>query len=188
MKSSEKTLCFSGHRTKKLPKNKTEYNLMIQSLICEINKAIMDGYDTFMFGACYGFDLICAEQVLIRKKIVRHTDPVKIKLVAVVPFEEQAAGWKERDREKYFDILSGCDEVITLNKKYHSGCYHERNRYMVDNSSRLICCYDGNGGGTGYTVEYAISKSVHVINICDSGRVHEGQITDDINNQMHWHL
>ena len=49
-------------------KNKTEYNLMIQSLIYEINKTIMDGYDTFMFGACYGFGLICAEQVLIRSK------------------------------------------------------------------------------------------------------------------------
>ncbi|WP_312702443.1 SLOG family protein, partial [Sedimentibacter sp.] len=111
MRTNSKTLCFSGHRTEKLPKSKNEFNLMIQSLIYEINKAIMDGYDTFMFGACYGFDLICAEQVLIRKQIIRHTDPVKINLVAVVPFEEQAAKWSERDREKYFNILSGCDEV-----------------------------------------------------------------------------
>lgn len=50
---------------------------------------------------------------------------------------------------------------------------HERNRYMADNSSRLICYYDGSSGWTGYTVEYAKSKSMHVINICDSGRVHE---------------
>jgi len=46
---------------------------------------------------CYGFDLICAEQVLIRKQIIRNTDPAKIKLVAVVPFEDQAAKWKEWD-------------------------------------------------------------------------------------------
>ena len=75
MGDRSKTLCFSGHRTEKLPKDKNEFNLMIQSLIYEINKAIMDGYDTFLFGACYGFDLICAEQVLIRKHIIRHTDP-----------------------------------------------------------------------------------------------------------------
>lgn len=141
---------------------------MIQDLIYEINKAIMDGYDTFMFGACYGVDLICAEQVLIRKRIIRHTDPAKIKLVAVVPFEEQAAGWQERDREKYFDILSGCDEVITLNKQYQNGCYHKRNRYMVDNSNRLICFYDGSSGGTGHTVEYAENKSIHIANIYNS--------------------
>ena len=168
-----KTLCFSGHRTEKLPKGKNEFNLMVQSLIYEINKAIMDGYDTFMFGACYGFDLICAEQVLIRKQIIRHTDPVKINLVAVVPFEEQAAKWSERDREKYFNVLSGCDEVITLNKQYQDGCCHERNRYMADNSSRLICYYDGSGGDMGYMIEYAESKSVNVVNICNSYVVKE---------------
>ena len=173
MKTNANILCFSGHRTEKLPKGRTEYNLMIQSLIYEINKAISDGYDTFIFGACYGFDLICAEQILLRKQIVRHTDPAKIKLIAVVPFEEQASRWKEQDREKYFNILSRCDEVITLNKHYQIGCYHERNRYMVDNSSRLICYYDGSSGGTGYTVEYAENKLIHVINICNSDRVYE---------------
>ncbi len=167
MKINSKTLCFSGHRTEKLPKNKNEFNLMIQSLIYEINKAISEGYDTFMFGACYGFDLICAEQVLMRKQIVRHTDPVHINLVAVVPYEEQASRWKMQDREKYFNVLSRCDEVITLNRHYQSGCYHERNRYMVDNSSRLICYYDGSSGGTKYTVKYAESKAIPVFNICN---------------------
>ncbi len=173
MRTNSKTLCFSGHRTEKLPKGKKEFNLMTQSLIYEINKAIMDGYDTFMFGACYGFDLICAEQVLIRKQIIRHTDPVKINLVAVVPFEEQAARWSERDREKYFNILSKCDEVITLNKQYQDGCYHERNRYMADNSSRIICYYDGSVGGTGYMVECAESKSISIVNIFNSHIVQE---------------
>lgn len=168
-----KTMCFSGHKTEKLPENRNEFNLMIQSLIYEINKAIMDGYDTFMFGVCYGFDLICAERVLLRKQIVRYTDPVNLRLIAVVPFEGQASGWKAQDREKYFNILSGCDEVITLNKHYHSGCYHERSRYMVDNSSRLICYYDGSSGGTGYTVEYAGSKGIHIINLCNSYRLKE---------------
>ncbi len=166
MADKNKTLCFSGHRTEKLPKSRNEFNLMIQSLNYEINKAISDGYDTFMFGACYGFDLICAEQVLLRKQIVRRTDPVNINLVAVVPFEEQASGWKTQDRERYFNILSKCDEVITLNKHYQSGCYHERNRYMVDCSRRLICYYDGSCGGTRYTVEYAESKSISISNIC----------------------
>jgi len=167
-----KTMCFSGHKTEKLPEGRNEFNLMIQTLIYEINKAIMDGYDTFMFGACHGFDLICAEHVLMRKKIVRHTDPINIRLIAVVAFEGQASRWKLQYREKYFNVLAACDEVITLNKQYHSKCYHERNRYMVDNSSRLICYYDGSDGGTGYTVEYAKSKSIDVANICNYSRVH----------------
>ncbi len=64
-----KTLCFSGHRTEKLPKGKNEFNLMKQNLMYEIHKATSDGYDTFMFGACYGFDLICAQQILMRKQV-----------------------------------------------------------------------------------------------------------------------
>lgn len=168
MKVNANILCFTGHRTEKLPKSKTEFNQMTQSLIYEINKAIIDGYDTFMFGACYGFDLICAERVLLRKQIVRQTDPVNINLVAIVPFEDQASKWKEKDREKYFNILSKCDELITLNKNYRSGCFYERNRYMVDNCSRLICYYDGSNGGTRYTVEYAQSKGLPISNICNS--------------------
>lgn len=36
---------------------------------------------------------------------------------------------------------------------------------MVDNSSKLVCYYDGSGGGTRYTVEYANKQSVEVVNI-----------------------
>ncbi|MGD9678703.1 MAG: SLOG family protein [Vulcanibacillus sp.] len=161
-----KTICFSGHRTEKLPKRKDKFNFMIQSLYNEINKAVTEGYGTFMFGACYGFDLICAEQVLKRKQIIRIEDPV-INLIAVVPFEDQAARWKEQERDKYFEILSKCDDVIILNKQYKSGCYHERNRYMVDNSSKLICYYDGSSGGTRYTVEYSERQKMQIINLCN---------------------
>lgn len=162
-----KTLCFSGHRTEKLPKNNKKFANLIVRLNLEIEKAISEGYDTFLFGACYGFDLICAEEVLMRKQIIRYTDPVSsIKLIAVVPFEDQAARWNEHDRNKYFRILSKCNEVITLNKHYKSGCYHERNRYMVDNSSKLICYYNGSTGGTGYTAEYAEKQSIKIVNLC----------------------
>lgn len=161
-----KTICFSGHRTEKLPENKEELDILRHMLIVEIDRFITQGYDIFMFGACYGFDLICAEQLLKRRQIVRYADPLIIKLIAVVLFEDQAVRWKEQDRDKYFNILSKCDDVIILNKHYKSGCYYERNRYMVDNSSKLICYYDGSGGGTKYTVEYAEKQSVQIVNLC----------------------
>ncbi len=63
--------------------------------------------------------------------------------------------------------MSKCDDVIVLNKHYKSGCYHERNRYMVDNSSKLICYYDGSSGGTRYTVGYAKKQSIEIINLCN---------------------
>ena len=176
MKMKNKTLCFSGHRSEKLPKEKDEFNFMIQSLYNEIDIAIYKGYDTFIFGACYGFDLLCAEQVLKRKQIIRNTDPVSIKLIAAVPFEEQAVRWREQDRDKYFSVLSKCDDVVILNKRFKVGCYHERNRYMVDNSSKLICYYDGSGGGTGYTVEYAKKRSIQIVNLCTTFSSHNPNV------------
>ena len=116
MINRNRTICFSEHRTEKLPKDKDKLICLLQDLSIEIDKAILEGYYTFIFGACYGFDLLCAEQVLLRKKIIQYKNPVNIKLIAVVPFEEQAAKWKEQDRDKYFNILSKCDDVIILNK------------------------------------------------------------------------
>jgi len=46
-------------------------------------------------------------------------------------------------------------------------------KYMVDNSNKLICFYDGSSGGTGNTVEYAESKSIPVINIYNSCNLKE---------------
>jgi hypothetical protein len=43
---------------------------------------------------------------------------------------------------------------------------------MVDKSSKLICYYDGSGGGTGYTVEYAKKRSVQVVNLYASIAYH----------------
>ncbi len=161
----DKTLSFSGHRSEKLPKNKSQIDVLKQNLYRQIDIAIYEGYENFLFGACYGFDLICAEQVLVRKQVIKPTDPIVIKLIAVVPFEEQAAKWNDHDRTIYFDTLSNCDEVITLNTHFKIGCYYERNRYMIDNSSKLICYYNGSGGGTGYTVEYAENQSKPIINL-----------------------
>jgi len=82
-----------------------------------------------------------------------------------VPFEEQASKWREIDRELYFDTLSKCDEVITISTKFNMNCYHNRDRYMVDNSSKLICYYDGGTSGTGSTVNYAKEKGCEIINL-----------------------
>lgn len=161
----EKMVCFSGHRSERLPKS-IEYVDELRSRIYEeIDKVLNDGYDTFIFGACYGFDLMCAEMVLLRRRIIKISEPKCIRLIAAVPFEEQASKWREIDRELYFDTLSKCDEVITISTKFNMNCYHKRDRYMVDNSSKLICYYDGGTSGTGSTVNYAKEKGCEIINL-----------------------
>lgn len=168
MQKKENALCFSGHRSEKLPNTEDEMKKLKLKLWEEIDKAIENGIDTFYFGACYGFDLLCADIVAKRKRVIKTSDPKIIKLIAVTPFENQAIRWKESDRELYYDTLPHCDEVITLNTHYKQGCYHERNRYMVDRCSKMICYYDGRSGGTAYTVGYAKANGLEITNIYES--------------------
>ena len=168
MQKKEHALCFTGHRSEKLPKTAEQLETLKLRLWEEINKAIENGIDTFYFGACYGFDLMCADIVAKRKRVIKMSDPKSIKLIAVVPFEEQAARWKESDREIYYDTLPQCDEVITLNTHYKQGCYHERNRYMVDRCSKMIAYYDGGSGGTAYTINYAKTNGLEITNLYES--------------------
>ncbi len=165
MQNKEKSLCFSGHRSIKLPRNKERLEKLKENLWKEIDKAISRGIEIFYFGACYGFDLLCADIVLMRRRVIKPNDPKKITLIAVVPFEEQAKGWNEPNRDKYYDILEQCDDVLMLNTYYKSGCYSQRNRYMVDHSSKIICYYDGSKGGTAYTVRYAMQNDLQITNL-----------------------
>ena len=57
------------------------------------------------------------------------------------------------------------DECICLAKTYRKGCFHIRNRYMVDNSCYCICYLTENKGGTAYTVNYAKRQGLKIINI-----------------------
>ena len=58
-----------------------------------------------------------------------------------------------------------CDKQTVLSPCYTAGCMQRRNRYLVDNASLLLSVYDGSGGGTGYTVGYALQKKVEVMNL-----------------------
>lgn len=156
-----KTACFSGHRQPHLPIGKALQNLE-ECLYAEIEKAGFDGFNAFLCGMCYGFDFLAARQVLLHKKI-KH-----IQLIAIVPFEGQADKWSKPLRNEYNSIIAKCDEIITLHKNYCREYYFERNRYMVERSSRLICYYNGRQGGTGYTVCYAKSKGLETINLYKS--------------------
>lgn len=159
------TLCFTGHRTGKLPKTTEALEALNQALYQAIDKAVGQGVDPFLIGACYGFDLMAAMCVGERSRVIKPTDPDKIKLIAVVPFEGQANRWKAQDRALYFKLLPLCDEVITLNTRYKNGCYYDRNRWLVDNSSQMICYYDGSKSGTGYTVAYARRAKLPILNL-----------------------
>lgn len=164
MQSHQNSCCFSGHRPTKLPYGYDEEHpnclTLNLKLALEIGQMQKRGVSTFLTGMGQGPDIWCAEIVLD----LRHAYPdAGIKLVAVLPFEGQADRWHEEYRERYFSILAQADETIILQAHYSNGCMQRRNRYLVDSSAHLIAVYDGQKGGTQFTVEYAERKGLDVI-------------------------
>lgn len=100
----EKTVCFTGHRSEKLPGGDALERLR-KRLALEIERALHDGYDTFLFGGAYGFDLMAAEEVLKKKVLIDLQNPRYIRLIAVIPFEEQAVRFSVSDHERYFNLV-----------------------------------------------------------------------------------
>ena len=109
--------------------------------------------------------MLCGRESQFRRFTVYNGDPI-IEVIAVIPYENMPNNWNETDREEYYKLMEKCDDVITLNAKYHEKCYAERNQYMVDHSSRLICYYDGGvRSGTGQTVRMAEKQNLEIINL-----------------------
>lgn len=155
-----KTLALTGHRPEKLPQNGDENSPEIQALKrklhIEIQKAVAVGYQTFITGLNRGVDFWCAEEIL---KLKEHYP--FLKLIAALPCVNQFKLWQKADTQKHLHLLSKTDDIYTVTIDFTPTCIHERNRYMVDQSSRLIAVYDGNpSSDTAHTVNYAKARGL----------------------------
>ena len=150
-----KTCCVTGHR--EIPADKLVY------AETELRKAVVaaasDGYTRFINGGAAGADLLFAAIV------------AELKAQGYPLFLETALPYAGRQKSKDLEfqkMLADCDEVKYFSERYNRGCYFVRNRYMVDESSRVIAVYDGrDSGGTVFTMQYAHKKgkAVQIIEI-----------------------
>ena len=153
------TCCFSGHR--KIPKD--NYAFIQSNLRTAVVNNIEKGYRFFETGGALGFDTMAAQTILELKEIYS-----QIKLILVLPCITQTKSWLKDDIDEYNRIKELADEVVYTSKEYSKGCMHKRNRYLVDHSTLCISYLTESKGGTAYTVKYAESKGVRVINIAKS--------------------
>lgn len=146
----EKTCCVTGHRD--IPAEQMD---RIQELLRrEILAAIEDGYTHFISGFASGADLLFAEIVVELKEIY------PITLEAAIPYP----GRMKTPDETFQRLIRCCNVVKIHSDTYFKGCYMRRNRYMVDQSQRIIAVYDGRlYGGTAATVWYAKKKDVRIV-------------------------
>ena len=125
-------------------------------------EAIEQGYRYFGCGGALGFDTLAAQTVLRLREIYP-----EIRLILVLPCRDQTRGWKQADVAEYDRIMKAADKVTYTSEQYYSGCMHKRNRHLVDYSSLCICYLTEASGGTAYTVNYAQSQGLKIINIAE---------------------
>lgn len=158
----ETTCSFTGHRPEKLPWRGDESDPRCLALKERLAAAVEDAYDRgmrhFLCGMARGADFYFCDAVLELRE--RRSG---VTLEAVIPCEEQAARWSERERERWFSLVERCDGETMLQHHYDKGCMLRRNRYLVDHSSMLIAVYDGMLGGTMYTLSYAMKRGLETV-------------------------
>lgn len=157
----EETATITGHRPKFLPWGYNEDKQSCKNFKKEVakifNKLIDNKITTFLTGMAEGFDMIGTEILLeLRKKS-------EIKIIAIVPCINQEIKWNSFQQRRYWHLLSQCDDVIILTRTYYNGCMNDRNKYMINNSSICIACYNGKSSGTENTVKYAKEKNNKLI-------------------------
>ncbi len=156
MHMNEKTCCFTGHR--EIARNE------VRAVKAKTKEAVLslieNGVIYFGAGGARGFDMLAAETVLKAKK--KHP---QIKLILVLPCENQAEYWSAAERRKYERLKKKADKVKILSQPYYPGCMHARNRHLVDYSAYCICYVRKTSGGAAYTMDYAIKKGLHIIEV-----------------------
>lgn len=163
----ETTCCFTGPRPQRLPSLGDESSPEIMTLKSDIRTAIFDayyeGFRFFMSGMADGFDLFAAETVLEMKR-----DYEGIALVAVLPYSGAPKRHSAYIAARMKRVLDNADMVISLMENHIPGCELMRNKYMVDNSSRIIGYYNGLSKGTAHCWNCALESGLETVNLYES--------------------
>ena len=152
------SVCFTGHRDIE-PSEAKNVPALLKSIIKE---SISRGATRFLAGGAVGFDTIAALCVLELKR-----EFPDITLELILPCTNQAQKWSERNRMVYEMIIERADRVEYLHQTYTPNCMHDRNRRLVDEADLVIAYLSHSGGGTAYTVAYALQNDKELINVYD---------------------
>jgi len=90
-----------------------------------------------------------------------------IPVIAAIPCRSHSSRWPVRSVRLYNSILGNklVETHLVTNDTYTTGCMQVRNRWMIDNSDRIVAVWDGSSGGTANCIEAAreLQRDVFVI-------------------------
>lgn len=147
-----KTVCVSGHRS-------LDYNFSQEKVKNIFIDLINAGFNTFLIGMAVGFDSVCFRIL----ENLRKNYPIKI--IACIPCKNQDINFNDLQKMEYLRELDNADERIYVGEEYTKYCMQKRNRFLVDNSSVLVCYLKKPTGGTAYTHSYAIKNDIKIIKV-----------------------
>ncbi len=155
-----KTICFTGHRPKGIPKGSEPW--INKQLITAIEKASKKDYTTFISGGAVGIDQMAARCVLL----ARAFGP-KLKLIIARPFPSQDSVWPPHVRARFKELCSVADEIVDVcEDPYAAWKMHKRDVWMVDGSHVVIAVWNGKSeGGTYKCIKYAQTSKKPILRI-----------------------
>lgn len=151
--------CFTGHRPEKLIQSKSEIIPLLENAI---DRAISNGFTTFITGMARGTDIWAAKIVLERKK----SNP-NLRLVCAVPFPGFERSRSFAETAEYKEVIDGSDEVSNISRSFSAYCFQKRNAWMVDRSGLVIAVCSGVPSGTKNTIKYAERCGVGIENVLE---------------------
>ena len=104
-----KTCCFTGHRSL----NGAEKLTVGVRLRKTIKELVKQGVVFYGAGGALGFDTLAAQTVLDMKK-----EYPQLRLILVLPCEDQTRGWRSEDIAVYENIKRRSDKVAYVSKEY----------------------------------------------------------------------
>ena len=100
--------CFTGHRPEKL--NISEEQLCVR-LGLEIDRAIEDGFTTFISGMAKGVD-ICAAELVLKRRV----SDDRLKLICALPYENFGLHWSASWTSRYVEVIRHADLVRCISQ------------------------------------------------------------------------
>jgi uncharacterized phage-like protein YoqJ len=87
----------------------------------------------------------------------------EVVLESAIPYENHASKWPENLRERYFEMLAGCDKETILQTQYTADCIIKCSRYMIRKSDLLITVYNGKLSRSMVTFQHAVQLGKRII-------------------------
>ena len=94
------------------------------------------------------------------KEMVRRLNDVMVEDMEILSYKRLPD-----DAANAMSLVAACDYETVVSAQYTPHCMHRRDRYMVDHASLLIAVFDGTPGGTQYTMQYAMSRRVSIVDL-----------------------